>query len=432
MSQETSPRAEARRFDTHLSLSVIALCLVILNLAILFSQSEPIRAGKTDFKFFYVGALVLRSNSGTELYDYDLHARIESQMFPSAPYLSVNNHPPFELLLFLPFTGLSYLHAFYLWLAITAGLAIASGRLLAGKLEQLSAFWKLMPYALVVCLFPFLSVLLNGQDSAVALSLLVACWLSLRRGRDARAGFFLGLGLFKFQIVLPLVVLLACWKPKILRGFGLSAAILVIISAIMVHPAGLITYFQYLTRMAHESSTSVRLNYGMDPRWMPNLRGLAYGIASRGANSLPPSFAFLFVVALACTSALTFVWAIRELRAVRSRSNETTDLVFAFAVIVSLLLSFHLLPHDLTLLAVPFALVLNRMVASGARRGPRQFALAGLVASFYLTPLFLLLIQHLLVYLYGAVVLACAALVSVELSELGLSQASGRATLQAD
>jgi hypothetical protein len=85
-------------------------------------------------------------------------------------------------------------------------------------------------------------------------------------------------------------------------------------------------------------------------------------------------------------------------------------------VTVGLLLSFHLLMHDLTLLALPFAILVNRFVAPGTRWGPRQSAISGLIALFYLTPIYFVLYPD-LIYLLGAAVFGCALLTSMELSE---------------
>ncbi len=421
-------RAITQSFNDHPILTVAALCMIVFNIILFYSRTEGVKKGQPDFKIFYTGAFILHSGHGPELYSYDLQARIEKQLFQSTsrsedvlPY----NHPPFELLVFLPLASLSFLRAYYAWVVTTVALAIVSGRLLGQGLKHLSAFWAPMPYLLIVCLFPFLFLLVQGQDSALALIVLVGSWLSLRSGSGARAGFFLGLGLLKFQVFIPLTVILACWRLRVLRGFLIGAAVVGIISVALVHPSGLVSYSRFLAHMGRESSASTSAKFATAPVSMPNLRGFAYGIVSHGADSLPPFLAKVFVVALISMSAVILVWAALRTRAIRSDSQEGTDLVFAFALSVSLLLSFHLQTHDLTLLSVPFALVLNRLVAPGRNRRSRQSAIIGLITLFYLTPLYFLLYQRAQVYLLGAGVFALAMLTSMELTELTFTSAVG-------
>jgi len=408
--------------DARTLLLVAALCVIACNLIFFYTQlSEPL-SGNTDFKIFYTGARVFRTSPGDRLYDYDLYVPIQHAMFPgilgpgdARPY----THPPFELLVFLPLLAFSYVHAYWAWLIVSIILAIASAALLARELAPLTDFWGPLPYAIVVCLFPFVMVLYEGQDSALALIVLVMSWVAFRSRRDAQAGVWLGLGLMKFQIFIPLALILAFWKPKLLKGFGLTAVVVGTISAVMVHAGGLISYARYMLEMAQDSSAQYSTRYALDPRSTAGLRGLLYGIVSGGAASVPyPRSTILAGLSLLAVT-MVFAWAIYRMRAVRSYSDETTDLAFAFAVTVSLLLSFHLLLHDLTLLAVPFALVLNGLIARKARMGASESAMIWLTAVFYFTPLFIFLMRQPSVYLLGVVTLIYAALVSAKLTQAG-------------
>ena len=411
------PQSRARSFDTRLFLGVIALCILVSNLALFYGKRDglPYR----DFKIFYSGARILRIHLGTQLYDLDLQARVQMDLLhikleEALPY----NHPPFELLLFLPLIGLSYTAAFYLWIAISIACGIAAAKLIGQELPRLREIWRWMPYALVLCLFPFFMVILEGQDSGVALLLLVAAWVSMRRGGDARGGFWLGLALFKFQVILPLAFILAFRKPNLLKGFSISAALLGLISVIMIRPAGVISYIYSLTGMARASSEGVSLKFGMDPRLIPNLRGLAYGLVSRGSGALLHSWATGVVVAVGLISLAALVWVIRRVVPTREDSVEGFDLAFSLAVMISLLLSFHILAHDLVLLAVPFAIVVNRMIAPIAMRSPRFAAFVISISLFYIYAVYLFLFAWSQVYWLGAVLIIFAILLSTEQAEV--------------
>jgi Glycosyltransferase family 87 len=366
---------------------------------------------------------MLRTYPGTQLYDFDLQARLQTALLHIDPEETLPyNHPPFELILFLPLIAFAYTPAFYLWTAISMACGLLSAVLIGRELPRLQKIWRAMPYALVVCLFPFFMVILEGQDSALALLLLVAAWIALRNSADARGGFWLGLALFKFQIIIPLAFILAFRKPKLLKGFSVSAALLAVISLILIRSAGVISYLYALTGMAQASSHGVSLKYGMDPRLIPNLRGLLYGIVSGGSKSLTHPWALGVVAAAAVISALILLWTIRQITAQQADSIEAFDLAFGLAVIVSMLLSFHILAHDLVLLALPFAIVLSWITMPDAARSARFPAFLVSISMFYVFPFYLLLFGFSKVYWLGAILLVQAFLVSQEIkdmSELG-------------
>jgi hypothetical protein len=410
---------QASSVDARLLLMVLVFCILASNLTLFYlgRNGLPYR----DFKIFYVGALLVRSNHAAELYDFGLQRRLQTELLHIRleewlPY----NHTPFELLLFLPFARLSYVYAFYLWLAVSASLGIVCGAALARNLPRLSHMWALFPYALIVCLFPFFLCVLEGQDSALALILAVACWLSFRNASDGNLGFLLGIGLFKFQIFLPLAFILAFRRPKLLQGYALSAALVTIASAIVVGPTGFASYPRALLQMARASESGISFQFGMDPRLLPNLRGLLYGLASGGRAQIPSSVAAVVLAVLLLASMWLTVWTLGQTaqhRLGKYNTNETTDLAFALAMIVSVLLSFHVLAHDLTVLAVPFAIIVDRFLASNGRREPRRFVLGALIFLFYPIAVYLALFAWSLVFVLGGVVALLAFLVSRELRE---------------
>ena len=421
------PRNRARSFDTPLFLSVVALCILVSSLVLFYVKRDglPYR----DFKIFYSGARILHDDPGTELYNFELQARVQTEELHIKPEEALPyNHPPFELLLFLPLIGLSYSAAFYLWIAVSIVCAVAAARLIAKEIPHLLEIWRWMPYAIVVCLFPFFMVILEGQDSAVALLLLAAAWSSMRRGADARGGFWLGLALFKFQVFVPLALILAFRKPKLLKGFSISAALLGLISLLLIRPAGVISYIYSLTGMARASSQGVSLKFGMDPRLIPNLRGLAYGIFSGGSGAVSPEWAKAVIVVVGVISVLAVICAVRRLAAKQAASLEGFDLAFSIAVIVSVLLSFHILAHDLVLLALPFAIVVNRIVAPSATQNPRFAGFIALMSLFYVYAVYLFLFAWSCVYWLGAILIALAFLISMELTEPNPRRAEARET----
>jgi len=83
-------------------------------------------------------------------------------------------------------------------------------------------------------------------------------------------------------------------------------------------------------------------------------------------------------------------------------------------VIVSLLLSFHILAHDLVLLALPFAIVVDRMIATRVARNARFAGSVILISIFYVYEVYLFLFAWSMVYWLAAALIALAILVSNE------------------
>jgi hypothetical protein len=361
---------------------VLAGFLIGFNLVtFVLVQRNNANFEKGDFKMFYTAAVALRSGHTADLYSRDLHVSMQRQLLPSLPFhdVKVYTHPPYELLVFLPLSVLSYKVACYCWVAVTLLLGVLCGRMLSG-------------YAAVLGLFPFLAILLEQQDSLLSLVILIGCWLALRESRELWGGFLLGLALFRFQIVIPLALVLLLWRPRLLRGLALSATLAALLSLAMVGPAGLRSYLSYVSAMAHDSATAVSERYQIDPRTNPTLRGLAYELTSRGGESVSPVAARLlpFALGLLDLLCLGFAWKFM-------RSDAQPEVKFSFAILLALLLSFHLLMHDLILLALPFTLL---------RGLPARWPLM----PFYLAPLIYLFYPHSQAWL--AVLLAASCFVT--------------------
>ena len=147
-------------------LGVICLCICTLNAVILYGQRHNISLGYPDFKIYYSEALLYRTHPGAAMYDYALQAREQNRLFPAIstpgralPY----NHPPYELLLFLPLSYLSFEVAFYSWMGLTFLLTVTAGILLARSLQNLTDYWRPFAVALILASYPYLVLLLQGQ-----------------------------------------------------------------------------------------------------------------------------------------------------------------------------------------------------------------------------------------------------------------------------
>jgi len=198
-----------------LRFALISFCLgMIVVYAVLFwVVRQQIVSGSSDFRIFYTAGLMLRGGESHALYSDELQTKVEREFALPAverggalPY----NHPPFEALLYVPLTHLSYVPAYGLWFLINIVLLALSIFCLRPFLLALATDFRALLILAPLAFFPIAYALLQGQDSILLLALYVLAYAALRRGKDLQAGVLLGMGLFKFHLVLPFAASVAC------------------------------------------------------------------------------------------------------------------------------------------------------------------------------------------------------------------------------
>jgi Glycosyltransferase family 87 len=364
----------------------VAVVLVIaLMVGIAFYQFS--RAHSSDFTQFYCAAQMVRRGLGSSLYDLTKQIEFQSRV---ARVQVFYNHPPFEALLFVPFTYVSYRAAYLLWtitslsLLIIAVFLIEAGR---GITSSISQFMRVrVDVGLVTVVFltfaPATTCLLLGQDSMLMLVIYSAAFVLLKRGSDFRAGCVLACGLFKFQLILPFaLILLLRHKWSALRGLGLVGTLLVMISVGISGAGVLSAYPRFLFDSTYQSIG------GFAPEFMPNIRGLSF-VLSRGKLA---GLAFGVLVA-ACS--IVVLWY-----AARNWQDEQLPTSFAASVLATLLSSYHLYNYDLTLLLLPIAILFTEMVRRGLSLG--RSAIGTALILLFIPPLHRLLLLHSIYPLMG-------------------------------
>ncbi len=331
---------------------VLAALLAVEALALYYFR-DRIRKGETDFASFYAAGRVVQQGRGPQLYRYETQREFQKE-FPSRSVPLLFYHPPFELALFLPLAGLPFAWAYGAWLLMSALLVAGLGFLRHPEDERRPPpdWHSSVPrMAAAFGFFPVFLALLQGQDSVLLLWLFCLAFLALRRGMDFEAGCFLGLALFKFQLVLPFLVVMALKKRwRLLLAVSMVAALLLGLSALIVGWQGMVEYVDFVRQ------TDRLQAYGtIQAAGMPNLRGL---VASAAGSALSPNASVAVIAAL---SLLLLVAAARCWPQYGGKSGEQFDLAFAAAVAASVLASYHLNKHDATLLLLPIALAVRHL-----------------------------------------------------------------------
>jgi hypothetical protein len=238
---------------------------------------------------------------------------------------------------------------------------------------------------LILCFafLPFWVALLDGQTSLLLVVLYWLSLLSLKCKKDFRAGAILGMGLFRFQLVLPFALIcLLRQKWKMMGGFATVASLLGLLSIVVAGPSGLLSYYQLLLHVIKHPADPAYV--AIQPYDMPILRGflsvlLTGRIGEKWTNA-----------AVAVVSALLILFtAWRWRQQDRREGDASLGLAFAAAVAVALMTGFHLYVYDLSLLLPAVLLALGS--SQWSERSGWNHVLNISIGILYLPPLYFLL-----------------------------------------
>jgi hypothetical protein len=324
---------------------IFLLAMTVINAAGILYLVPKLQRGYQDFTAFYCGGLMIRAGEGARLYDLQLQYQTQLEFAPHVDIRQVAlpyNHPPFEALLFLPLAYLNFFPAYLVWWLLNIVMLAVGVALLKKRFGEVASLAGWFLFLVVAGFPPVATVLMHGQDSVLLMLGTIVGLTLLEKDRDAMAGVAFALCLFKFQIALPMAFILAVRRPRLLLGFIPSAAVLGVMSALVVGWRGVAGYVNYVLRLEKSGAGGAIPAAGM-----PNLHGLIAslsGAASRSATTMWVTVgASLVVVGLAA-------WLVR-------RRNASVRFVFGVASVCAVLVSYHTLMHDLTLL-VPVVLLL--------------------------------------------------------------------------
>lgn len=316
-----------------------------------------IARGDPDFTVFYTAARILRQGRGAQLYDPSVQHMVQREFTSNAlirrgplPFI----HPPFEAVAFVPLTLLSYPVAFVVWDLVNLGMLIGVVLILRSSLERLRQIPLSLLLLAVLAFFPVFATFHQGQDSILLLLLLALAFRAIDRRSDFAAGCWLGFGMFKYHLILALVLLLIVWKGrKLALGFIAIVGFLFTISVALVGWHGLLQYPGYAWRIV-----SVPGFGGIPLRQLPNLLGLLGGWPWLGAATWVKAVALGGAIALLITVAWLGKFA---------DDRRLFGLCFSCAVVASVLAGYSTNTYDLSLLVVPLALVAEYVAEQTSR-----------------------------------------------------------------
>ncbi|HEY6130151.1 MAG TPA: glycosyltransferase family 87 protein [Candidatus Acidoferrum sp.] len=327
------------------------LCLIFVQAGLVitgFSKVRPVTAA--DFRSFYAAGYLIRTGHGEQIYDYNKTAATEAEVIgpegANLPFI----HPAYEGVLFAALSIFSYKKAFTLFFLVNLGLLVVVYRLMLPAAAWTREIWSGLPALTIAGFLPVGACLMQGQDSILFLAIVTVSYVLQKNQRDFLAGVVLGLGMFRFQLVIPLAICLCFGRRwKLSAGLAVACAIVAAISIAVTQPASWMAYPRHLMAMNAGLQTELeKLAHAIYPEKMPNLRGLFYLLLGTRVGS--GTMQLLTAVA----SVALMGWAIAK------------RLPFELLVVVAVLVSYHSAIHDSALLLLPL-LKLPISLARGKR-----------------------------------------------------------------
>jgi hypothetical protein len=262
-------------------------------------------------------------------------------------------HPAYEAILYIPVSLLPFRAAYVAFLVINLGLLLLSFFLLKTQTGNLKAVWHPLPLVVLFTYLPIAAALMQGQDSIILLTLFVVSFALLERGKETTAGLSLGLGVFRFQLVLPIALLFLIWKRwRFVSGIALSGIGALALSVWMVGLEATKLYVRSLASMSIGNVSQIeRIRYAQPVGYMGNLRALISGVA---AHWVPSSLVQGIIVVL---SIAILVWVARSAGPAKTSSD-----LLLIAIPTAAIVSYHMFIHDMSVLALPTIIILNRFI----------------------------------------------------------------------
>jgi hypothetical protein len=355
-----------------LAAGVFLLAMTLSNLVTGFKLAPQLRNGYQNFTSFYAAGRMIRNGQSASLYDLPAQYQVQRQFAPKVDIRQgalAYNHPPFVALLFVPFTFLGYLPAYLVWTALNLVMVAATVGVLRKQFAEIGILSPAFLGVAAAGFSPVASAIIQGEDSILLLLLFTLALAALENGRDAAAGAVLGAGLLRFHLVLPLVLVLAVRRWRLLLGFAPVAALLTGVSVAMIGWQGIIRYVWFLLRLERSGAGGA-----VAATDMPNLRGVIAALPGVNAGS---TFTMLLTLAGSVALVLVTLWLVKT-------GDHSLRFAFALATVTAILVSYHTLTYDLSLL-LPAVLLLFSAPGKGTRREAQADTV--LLVLLYLIPL---------------------------------------------
>jgi Glycosyltransferase family 87 len=351
MTTKSTAESRGTRYLPDLLLGILPLLVAVQLLGWLSFFPSALR-GHADFRQLYAAGYMVRTGHASELYDTRAQQQFQDALVGNDERALPFIRPAFQALLFVPFSLLPFRSAYIAFLAMNLVLLALAFWLVRPHMKNLARIWLGLPVFVFLVFYPIALALMQGQDSILLLALLAAALVALDHGCELTAGMLVGLGLFKMQIVIPIALLFLLWRRwRFFAGFSLSAGLVSLISLWVVGFAQTTAYARSLFSVG--TSVAAANQFPLRISIMANLRGLFFGLMGNRV----PAFGIQFITIV--ISVIVLVW-VALFAPVKQRGIDA----LVVAITASVIVSYYLFIHDLSVLLIPIVATLDRFIFS--------------------------------------------------------------------
>ena len=327
-----------------------------------------------DYTAFMTGWTIVLDGRGHDLYDVPTQIEVQRRLLGGLSFeagLNPFNNPPHLVLPFVPLAILPLLPSYIVWGVIQLGLLAWLGWRL---LTQVATGWRRSERTLLVVAMlatpPLVITLFQGSLSLLVSVAMLEAFIALRAGRDRTAAAWLVVASLKPQVVVAIAAAVLGGRRWRVIAWGLGFLAATVILATLVMGAGIWpAYARFLGDYVGSFDVlSVR------PAVMWNVRGTITMLVGpeRAGTQASAINTIALVVWLLGLVGIGLWWSRRTWVPASARFQ----LGFALTLVLGMLLSPHLNPHDGLLLVPAGALAYGaiRQDPSGPAFGALLFA----------------------------------------------------------
>ncbi len=335
MQQTNAPPFAGKRREWVILTATVVL---VVQVTLLFVASTIDNRDKADFRALFYSGVTVRLGEAHRLYDDDFEQSVQNHFVSARTGLLPFLYLPFAALFFVPLSYSSYGTAFSIFTGLNVALAGFAAFLL-GRIARLPRRSTWLACAFTAGFTPIGFTLMQGQVSLLLLVALCGCQLAFEKKRAFTAGLCLAFVLVKFQIALPIALLFLLWRQwQVIAAFTAGALALVATSIAMVGATGCLNYARSIVGVGQSSAAGL-------PNRMSNIYSFFCLIGHNDRYGT-------ILTAIVSGALLLYVG--------------TRKLSLPLAIVAALLVSYHLYSHDLTLLLLPLAVSVERLMCDGA------------------------------------------------------------------
>jgi hypothetical protein len=252
-----------RSYVQFICILVLAVYLILLTVAFATNVKGKTIFGPylgADFGAYYIAGKIFNEHGPQRIYDAALHNQLYLTEFPWAPRDSqlYYANAPFFITPFTVLARLPYAWAYLCWLLFSLLLYLAGFSLVWKALPEIPRDAWRVGVLLALSFMPFLvECLAGGQTSAVGFFCLALAITLERRGNYFLSGLALSLCAYKPTLLLLVVpMLLITGRYVTLVGFAAGAALLSLISLLLVGWQGGVGFINTLLYFTSASTTA--------------------------------------------------------------------------------------------------------------------------------------------------------------------------------